>query len=480
MFYFPKTQKEFKSKQGANNHARNNYETIEHAYLDINFLDESPICPFCNQKRKFRSLNVGYYETCTNKECIYKNKLKNNRIISNKRKEGNREFGEYVLKNIIFYRDVYLNDKKYFDEFFNKKVEENVRRFISNNIPNNYTIIENRCIITGKKEKIDVLREENDCFFFLSKSNYTKPFRNISINELLNFERINKKLYYKNDYFEIKKLCENYINTNFEKYLNVKKDTLNIIKKYYIHFSEKYNTYFFALNKTNNTLLDYFGSFEEYKKYHNDNDLGVLNKCKECNNIILVKDVFNFTFETKQFCSYTCYWKNSKGKVFSEEFKRNQSILMKEKIKNGEFTPKTTNSFCYSRVDSIYENFHFRSTWEAVFFSIMKERGLKLNFESIRIPYLDYKNEERNYIVDFVDEENKVIYEIKPDSEIENSNNKLKFLYAKEWCRKNNYKFIIINDKWFKDNLHKELLTTILKNVNINYEVLEKRMKQFL
>lgn len=155
--------------------------------------------------------------------------------------------------------------------------------------------------------------------------------------------------------------------------------------------------------------------------------------------------------------------------VIKKECKQKLSKIMKEKIKNGEFTPNITNSWCRSKTsitinDKIY---NFRSSWEATFFILNNH----LKYEKIRIPYF-YKKKEKIYIVDFVDEENKILYEIKPNSEREKEKNILKELAAKKWCKKNSYKYKIIGNEWFVENA-----------IKIDYNCfpqIKKKMEQFL
>ncbi len=147
------------------------------------------------------------------------------------------------------------------------------------------------------------------------------------------------------------------------------------------------------------------------------------------------------------------------------------SEIMKEKIKNGEFTPCITNSWANSRAKISINGTDksYRSTWEAVF-QILNPTLL---FEKIRIPYISPKdNKEHIYIIDFVDEENKLLYEIKPKSQI-NDVTLAKEKYAVEWSLVNGYQYIIISDDWFKENANKI-------DYNLYNEKIKNGMKQFL
>jgi len=145
-----------------------------------------------------------------------------------------------------------------------------------------------------------------------------------------------------------------------------------------------------------------------------------------------------------KYCSEKCLNKsrsirqmNEKNSFFKikdmDKWRKNVSNGIKNKIKSGEYIPKITNSWsnsmCVTKINGI--NIKFRSTWEA-FFNKVNE---KLEYEKIIIPY-KYNNIEHNYIVDFVDFKNKILYEIKPKSERYKNINKIKFEYALKWCKK--------------------------------------------
>ncbi len=151
------------------------------------------------------------------------------------------------------------------------------------------------------------------------------------------------------------------------------------------------------------------------------------------------------------------------------------SIKMKQKIKEGKFIPNITNSWAKSRCEiEFYRNndllkIKTRSTWDA-YFQLLNTNCF---YEKLIIQY-KLNNEEHNYIVDFIDYEKKVIYEIKPDATLNNVKNKAKIKYAKKWCKLHDYKLIIINNNWFK------------KNYNENFiigqpceEKMRKNLKQF-
>lgn len=135
------------------------------------------------------------------------------------------------------------------------------------------------------------------------------------------------------------------------------------------------------------------------------------------------------------------------------------SIKMKLNIREGKFIPNITNSWANSRCeirftkDNEVVNMRTRSTWEAYF----QLFNTNLSYEKVVIPYL-YKGNEHNYIVDFVDYDNKILYEIKPLSNKDNSRVQTKSKYGRKWCKLNGYRYILITDKWFIKNYNEDLV----------------------
>jgi len=131
---------------------------------------------------------------------------------------------------------------------------------------------------------------------------------------------------------------------------------------------------------------------------------------------------------------------------------------MKLKIKRGEFTPCITNSFSGSKTYIIKnnQNICMRSSWDAMF-QLLNPDFL---YEKIRVPYLSsIDNKIHIYIIDFVDEKNKILYEVKPQSWMEDLTIKDKEKGAIIWALENGYSYKFINDDYFKKNI---------KNIDLN------------
>jgi hypothetical protein len=207
--------------------------------------------------------------------------------------------------------------------------------------------------------------------------------------------------------------------------------------------------------------------------------------CPICNN---ENKFLGFLPGYSKFCSKKCLYKwrsnNMMGSnnnihklspIALKEMGKKNSKHIKEKIANGTWTPNVTNSWCYSKIkvkllrNGVNEIIKCRSSWEA-FFQLKNPNCL---YEKIRIPYF-YKNNFHNYIIDFVDIDNKIIYEIKPNSEKLKERNKIKFKAAQKWAHNNNFSFIIIDNDWLKENYDDNLLIGQIDEVK-----LKKLLKQF-
>jgi very-short-patch-repair endonuclease len=163
------------------------------------------------------------------------------------------------------------------------------------------------------------------------------------------------------------------------------------------------------------------------------------------------------------------YFKTPEGRAQLDEVGKYRSVLMKKKILNGEFTPNITNSFTHWNAVIKYndEIRKFRSSWEACVW--LSNRHLK--YESIRVPL----QSGGCAITDFVDEELKIIYEIKPRSFWAKQKDKMNAII--EYSLNNGYKFIWINEQnildyidieLFTDDFNKKQLEVLLHGIKAN------------
>ncbi len=220
-----------------------------------------------------------------------------------------------------------------------------------------------------------------------------------------------------------------------------------------------------------NECFEFFSSHWD-KKCKNDeceNErklLSLFPKRSDYSNIISRYGIYKFCSNSE--CNYKSISQRQSGenntchRMSEETFKSmclKNSIKMKKNIKEGRFLPNITNSWAKSRCEiQFYRNndliqIKTRSTWDA-YFQIF---NTDLIYESLIIQY-KFNRIEHNYIVDFVDYNNKIIYEIKPSSNISDRKNQAKIRYAKKWCKSNGYTFVLIKDSWFKKNYDEKIV----------------------
>lgn len=193
-----------------------------------------------------------------------------------------------------------------------------------------------------------------------------------------------------------------------------------------------------------------------------------IKKCRNegCQNLTTFKQWPGSKYKTgySMFCSIECCYiqrsirqkgANNTVHTWSKEtmdnVKSKLSIIIKNKIATGKWTPNITNSWAGSKVKLNINNvvIKYRSSWDA-FFHLCNQH---LEYEKLIIQY-NYKESWYNYITDFVDHKNKIFYEIKPTSNLYFDRNKAKFEYAEIWAKEHDYEFKIISDMWFKENVN--------------------------
>lgn len=271
-----------------------------------------------------------------------------------------------------------------------------------------------------------------------------------------------------------------YLSLNKRKFIYKKKKN-NSIKSLNLLISDLYeNLEFKTINECFGFLTDHWDKKCKNENCKNDRKITCLfpNR-KDFLQVNLKYGIYKFCDNPK--CNYKFISDRQIGdnntchRMTEESFKsmcEKNSKKMKQNIKDGKFIPNITNSWSKSRCQISFIrnnkkiNMKTRSTWEAYF----QLFNTNLLYEKVVIPYL-YNKVEYNYIVDFVDCENRMLYEIKPLSNKNSEIVKIKIKYAKKWCKQNDYKFVLITDKWFINNYNEELVIgqpdekKILKNL---------------
>lgn len=141
--------------------------------------------------------------------------------------------------------------------------------------------------------------------------------------------------------------------------------------------------------------------------------------------------------------------KKCNGKKTPEQ-RAKQSEQVKQRILNGEFTPKTTNRLNHSRIK--YDGHSFRSSWELAFYKDMKAKGVNIEYETLRVAY-KFNGKNHVYITDFVDCDKKIVYEVKPKRLVEDPKTMAKEQAAIEWCKENGYTFEYIHEDYINELL---------------------------
>lgn len=146
------------------------------------------------------------------------------------------------------------------------------------------------------------------------------------------------------------------------------------------------------------------------------------------------------------------FFRSKKGKKRITQMKIEQSLIMKEKILKGEFTPKTNNRLTHLGKYFIFINnkkIELRSSWELKLCNFLIKNNIKdFGYETTRIKYFDsIKKTERIYIVDFFIKNLNLLIEIKPKSIAKKQNFKDKFKWVKKYAKNNKLRFILLTEK---------------------------------
>lgn len=132
------------------------------------------------------------------------------------------------------------------------------------------------------------------------------------------------------------------------------------------------------------------------------------------------------------------------GIKHSDDYKKNHSIMMKNKILNGEFTPNSNNR--NTHWGSSFNGKKYRSSWEAMY----KYWEPESQYEKIRIPYI-FNGIEHIYIVDFINDANSELIEVKPNRLCRSDKMLSKIKSAERWCQIHGYDFVIADENYFKN-----------------------------
>lgn len=154
--------------------------------------------------------------------------------------------------------------------------------------------------------------------------------------------------------------------------------------------------------------------------------------------------------EYKQ-CLIQAWDDRKKDKEYWEKLCKRRSDTTSKLMMEGKLEPYGKNhKHGYFKSEKQNIEIYYRSSYEEQFLQFCEDNLEKYNIvftaANIRIPYKDYKNNDRYYIPDFIINDN-ILIEIKPKSLLYYSNNQLKIEALKTYCLTNNLKSIIITEK---------------------------------
>lgn len=130
--------------------------------------------------------------------------------------------------------------------------------------------------------------------------------------------------------------------------------------------------------------------------------------------------------------SLTEFYKTENGVLARKKSSEHNSVLMRNRILSGKFTPNSNNR--NTHWESVYNNRKYRSSWEAFYQYVYPDA----EYEALRIEYA-YNSQNLIYVVDFIDHIRKVVAEVKPKELLTDPKTIAKLAALKSWAIKNGY-----------------------------------------
>lgn len=470
-FYVLKSDRHFSTRRSVINHIRKIYDSMEIAYLSENSIEHIPKCEFCQYNAAFISYFDGYNTRCNKKECISKNIQKYAALKGSRRKlkklnysntKEALDFLQYVKDNIEYYRKNRLVSN-IIEPFTNKYTGSlSLYKYITRIYNSTIFKTSTKCKFCDMIYEYDIINSSNINQYRCN----SKSCRNLELHGYNNSDIV----------FDNSKDLSNYIIDNKLDYKNCRQfaknsDVYDGILRYrgqLIHNCELSGWRVPICNKSSQLQLHCKKHGYDYKLYLKTYLPQYISICKQCNKESIISKSGAAKRKTnRKFCSNECSnkYRREHPKICTDETRKKLSDKLKEKIANGTFTPKITNTRTHwnAIILDIHGKIHkFRSSWEAVFWACNQH----LEFETIRIPYIDENGKHHSYIADFYDRELSILYEIKPKDTWLSQH--VKMQQAIKYCLNNNITFIWINEK--------NLLNYIDINSSI-YEMVENKLQ---
>ncbi len=132
------------------------------------------------------------------------------------------------------------------------------------------------------------------------------------------------------------------------------------------------------------------------------------------------------------------------GVKMSDKDKKYRSVLMKQKILHGKFTPNSNNR--NTHWESTLDGKSYRSSWEALY----QYFNQTAEYEKLRIGYI-FNSVDSVYIVDFIDHVNRLVIEVKPSELCIGEKFDAKMLALTNWATANLYSVLIVTKKWLQE-----------------------------
>lgn len=129
------------------------------------------------------------------------------------------------------------------------------------------------------------------------------------------------------------------------------------------------------------------------------------------------------------------------GVTMSDEAKEHRSSIMKQLILSGKFTPNSNNR--NTHWDATYDGKKYRSSWEALYQYI----NPVAEYETLRIEYI-WNTWSKIYIVDFIDNINKQVIEVKPRELCIGDKFFAKLAALTNWADEHQYSVLIVDKEW--------------------------------
>lgn len=436
MFYFRDLDKFADNPSSISNLIKSRYKglVLEEIFVNLSQWDLVPLCPICKTRtRKLKSMRAGFRPTCGEDECISTHRDNKNAEIGNAK--AYKFLWKMILENPLEECPV-CRTEYYKPETTSKlccgrkRCYLSVRNGFAGGVKGELSLIIDDPILLHNKA-IEIFYEEKNKH--RTRNRMKVHCRSKDILDSIMIPNIEGDL----------------------ERMETRMTSTGILVPV-IPESTYIRRLYFKMN---------LGSDGDYESYMVKEFPESIMRCPYCGEISHVDPSGIVNRSKNKFCSrnhYEKYRKENYDDYFTqtEDQRINASKRMVELIKSGKFTPPLSNS--WTRSDPIVvDGIKFKSSWESLFYRLM-DGVLCLEYEKVRIPYVDDFGVSRNYIVDFVDVTSGKIFEIKPESQMMRKMNKIKVNAAMQWALDNGVEFVLIHDGWFIDRIDE--LTSMMES----------------